>query len=68
LDCLAEYTEYFLDTLVSKARPASPDGAQQALAKKQAIKDLYRERDPGVEILAKALGPSEASRIARLLY
>ncbi|MCX8127083.1 MAG: hypothetical protein N3E40_08130, partial [Dehalococcoidia bacterium] len=68
LDCLVEYTEYFFDNLVVKAKPVSPEEAQKALVRKQAIKDLYRTKDPGLGPLETAFGRSEAERIARLLY
>jgi hypothetical protein len=68
LDCLADYTEYFFGNLVSKARPASQDDARQACVKKQAIKDLYRSKDPGLGPMMVALGPFAAKRVARVLY
>jgi hypothetical protein len=68
MDCLAGYVEYYFKSVVATARPASEGAAAQASLKKQAIKDLYRSKDPGLGPMLVALGPFSAKRVAKVIY
>lgn len=68
LDCLIEYTEYFFNSLVAKAKPVQKEQAQQARVKRDAVKELYRTKDPGLGPMMLALGPFGARRVAKILY
>jgi hypothetical protein len=68
MDCLADYVEYYFKSVVATARPASEGAAAQASLKKQAIKDLYRSKDPGLGPMLVALGPFSAKRVAKVIY
>jgi hypothetical protein len=68
LECLAEYLDYYLAKVVASARPAEGEAAARAHLKKQAIKDLYRAKDPGLGPMMVALGPFATRRVGRVIY
>jgi hypothetical protein len=68
LDCLTEYMDYYFKRVVVPAQPAGEKAARTAQVKKQAIKDLYRAKDPGLGPMMMALGPFAVKRVAGVIY
>jgi hypothetical protein len=69
LDCLCKYLDYYVSELVQHARPVTDQGTRQyAVARREAIKTVYREKDPGLGPLAAVLGAEAARKWAKLVY
>ena len=69
VECLCKFTDFYIDNVILLAKPAvSPEAAGYAIARKQAIKDIYTAKDPGLGPLHHVMGAESARKWTDILY
>jgi len=69
LDCLCKYVKYWLEEIVAKAEPVTdPKYKDQAKAKKEKIRDIYRRKDPGGPVRTALFGKELAWKGLKLIF
>jgi hypothetical protein len=68
LDCQCKYLKYYCDLVRNAAPVPDPAARQYAVARREAIKAVFREKDPGLAPLSASLGAETARKWAKIVY